>query len=473
MSVCASCGTPGPRECCGIAGLYGVENAAELAYLGLYSLQHRGQESAGIVAADGRSIQSKKGLGLLAEAIAPEELADLPGHVAVGHVRYSTTGSGRVQNIQPLVIEYSQGIVAVAHNGNLTNARELRDAYEARGSIFQTSTDSEIFVHLMADPDNVGADEPLAGALQQVRGAYSLLILGHDSLVAVRDPYGFRPLCLGRLGAGWVVASETCALDLLGAEFVRDVEPGEIVRIDPAGLRSVRFSQQQRRAHCVFEYIYFARPDSVVFGEVVHEVRLRLGAKLAEDAPAEADCVIPIPDSGNSAALGYSRRSGIPLDMGFVRNHYIGRTFISPAADARVNSVRIKLNVIRDVVRGRRLVVVDDSIVRGTTCRARVASLKEAGAREVHLRISAPPIRHPCYYGIDFQHADELIAAEHSVGEIAEFIGVDSLAYQTVEGLVRALPGPAEDYCLACFEGDYPVAAEEGMDKHALESRRR
>jgi len=466
------CAGGGPREECGIIGIYGVERAAELAYLGLYSLQHRGQESAGIVASDGQRIQSKKGLGLLAEAIEPDDLSGLPGHMAVGHVRYSTTGSGRVQNIQPLVIEYAGGIVAVAHNGNLTNARALRSAYEGRGSIFQTSTDSEVFVHLLADPAHSKAENPLQEALSRVRGAYSLLMLTARELVAVRDPFGFRPLAFGRLGDGYVVASETCALDLLGAEFLREVEPGEIIALGESGPQSVRFSDERRRAHCVFEYIYFARPDSVIGGETVHNVRLRLGANLAAQWPVDADSVIAIPDSGNSAALGYCRRSGVPLDMGFVRNHYIGRTFITPAADVRVSSVRIKLNILRDVVKGKRLVVVDDSIVRGTTCRERTAALRDAGATEVHLRISAPPIRHPCYYGIDFQHADELIAAERSVDEIRDFVGADSLGYQTIDGLVDALPGSAGRYCLACFGEGYPEPITEDMGKYDLERRR-
>ncbi len=460
------------REECGIVGVYGIENAADLAYLALYALQHRGQESAGIVVSDGDEIHSKKGLGLLTEAIGPGDLADLEGHIACGHVRYSTTGSGRVQNIQPLVIEYSKGIVGVAHNGNLTNARTLRDAYEARGSIFQTSTDSELFVHLLADPEHGDRDDPLKASLDAVRGAYSLVLLTADGITAVRDPFGFRPLSIGKVGDGHVVASETCALNLLDATEVRDVEPGEIISIDGSGLRSTRFSDQKRRARCVFEYIYFARPDSVIFDEVVHNVRLRLGANLAKAHPVDADSVISIPDSGNSAALGYSRQSGLPMDMGFVRNHYVGRTFITPAEGARVSSVKIKLNTIKEAVRGKRLVVVDDSIVRGTTCKARIASLREAGASEVHLRISAPPIRHPCYYGIDFQHADELIAARRSVEDICEFVGADSLGYQTVEGLVDALPGGEDDYCLACFGCGYPVEVEEGMDKRSLEHRR-
>ena len=461
----------GPRESCGVIGLYDVPAAAENAYLGLYALQHRGQESAGIVVSDGRKIQSKKGLGLLAEAIRPEQLAELPGHIAVGHVRYSTTGARRVQNIQPLVVEYSKGIVAIAHNGNLTNAHTLRRRYEARGSIFQTSTDSEVFVHLLADPEQIAADCPLAAACEQVRGAYSMVILTAESLLAVRDPHGFRPLALGRLGKGYVVVSETCALDLLGASFVREVEPGEILTIDDSGMHSDRFGEGAARAQCVFEHIYFARPDSVVFGETVHNVRLRLGENLAESAPADADLVMAVPDSGNAAALGYSRRSGIPYDMGFVRNHYVGRTFITPSAESRVSSVRIKLNVVRDVVAGKRIIVVDDSLVRGTTSKARMASLREAGAREIHLRISAPPIRCPCYYGIDFQHADELIAADSTVEEIAAFIGVDSLAYQTMDGLRAAVPGSGDDYCYACFTGRYPVPVEEGIGKHALESQ--
>ncbi len=451
--------------------MYGMPNAAELVYAGLHSLQHRGQEAAGIVASDGCRIQSKKGLGLLQEAISPADLSDLPGHLAVGHVRYSTTGSGRVQNIQPLVIEYSQGIVAVAHNGNLTNAQALRGTYEGRGSIFQTSTDSEVFVHLMADPEVLREADPLRAAFDRVKGAYSLLMLTAQELVAARDPLGFRPLCIGRLGEGWVVASETCALDLIGATLEGEVEPGEILTISEAGVKASPRREAGRRARCVFEYIYFARPDSVVFGEVVHNVRLRLGESLARTWPVEADGVIAIPDSGTSAALGYSRRSGIPLDMGFVRNHYVGRTFITPGPEARVSGVKVKLNVIRDVVRGRRLVVVDDSIVRGTTCRSRIASLREAGAREVHLRVSAPPIAHPCFYGIDFQHAAELVASERTVDSSCEFVGADSLGYQTVEGLLSALPGQAADHCLACFTGEYPEPVEEGMDKHSMEAR--
>ena len=460
-----------PRECCGIVGIFGVDRAAELTYRGLYALQHRGQESAGIVVSDGKTIQSKKGLGLLWEAIRSEELCDLPGRIAVGHVRYSTTGSKRIQNIQPLVIEYSRGIVVMAHNGNLTNARYLRGLYQSRGSIFQTSTDSEIIVHLLADPRYTNASDPLGQVLGQLRGAYSLVMMDATSLVAARDPYGFRPLSLGTLDGGFIVASETCAFDLLGASFLRDVEPGEIIEFGKSAPNSRYFTtaNQSRLARCIFEYIYFARPDSVVFGETVHNVRVRLGENLASTWPVEADVVFPVPDSGNSAALGYSRRSRIPLDAGFIRNHYVGRTFITPAQESRAAGVEIKLNVVRKVVEGKRVVVVDDSIVRGTTCKARIRSLRAAGAKEVHLRISAPPIRFPCFYGIDFPHADELIAAEKSVEEIAQFLGVDSLGYQTVDGLIASVPGSGESYCLACFTGEYPVEVTEDMDKHAME----
>ena len=463
-----------PGESCGVFGVFGCERAAQKTYQGLWSLQHRGQESAGIVTSDGSKLRSTKGLGLLTEAISYDALSDLRGHIAVGHVRYSTTGATRVQNIQPLVIEYSQGIVAVAHNGNLTNARTLRQLYESRGSIFQTSTDSEIFVHLLADPEHIGAADPLGESLKRVTGAYSLLMMTATGLMAARDPYGVRPLSIARLDGGYVIASETCAFDLIGAQYLRDVEPGEIISIDESGLKSRRFAEDgpQRLARCIFEYIYFARPDSVVFGETVHSVRVRLGENLARSHPVDADLVISVPDSGNSAAVGYARQSGLPMDHGFICNHYVGRTFIKPEVEGRAESVAVKLNVIRQVVEGKRLVVVDDSIVRGTTCRARLSMLRKAGARELHLRISAPPIRFPCFYGIDFPHVHELIAAEKSVEEIRQFLGVDSLGYQTIDGLLDAVPGPRENYCLACFAGDYPVQVREDMDKFAMEQGR-
>jgi amidophosphoribosyltransferase len=459
------------KEACGLFGIYGCPGAARQAYLGLFALQHRGEESAGIVVSDDRSIRSKKGMGLIADVMAEEDFARLPGHLAIGHVRYSTTGSPRVQNIQPLVIEYSQGLVAVAHNGTLTNAARLRRDYEARGSIFQTSTDSEIIVHLMANPEHIGRPDHVARCLAQLEGAFSFLLMTKRQLIAARDRHGFRPLSLGWLDGAPVLASETCAFDLLGARYERDIEMGEVVTIDERGVRSERFCppEEVAPAHCVFEHIYFARPDSRVFGETSQLVRTRLGEVLAREHPAEADVVIALPDSGSPAALGFAHASGIPFEFGFIRNHYVGRTFIQPRS--RSFAVRVKLNVIADIVRGKRVVVVDDSIVRGTTSRTRLGMLREAGAKEIHLRISAPPIRHPCYYGIDFPTRGELVAAGRSVEEICDFIGVDSLGYISVEGLLSAVSGEPAHYCTACFSGCYPCPVEEEVDKLAHERR--
>ncbi len=458
---------------CGVMGAFGIPGASRYIYDGLYSLQHRGQESAGIVTSDGRKIQSLKGLGLLSEAINPEDLNGLPGHIGIGHVRYSTTGAKRVQNIQPLVIEYSQGIVAVAHNGNLTNARQLRSTFEAGGSIFQTSTDSEIIVHLLAAPSHIELEAPLASALQHVEGAYSVVMIDAHSLYAFRDPYGWRPLSIAKLGNGFLVASETCAFDLLGAKFVRDVEPGEIVRIDSEGLHSSRFIEQKDhpKAQCIFEHIYFARPDSILFGETVHEVRIRLGKRLALDSPADADAIISVPHSGDAAALGFSRQSKLPLEQGFISNKYVGRTFITPTQEQRAARVELKLNVVREVVDGKRLVVVDDSLVRGTTSRGRLNMLREMGARELHMRISAPPILNPCFFGVDFPTKEELIAANRDVEEIRDFLGVDTLCFQTTEGLIEAVNGAHDEYCLACFNGDYPIEVVDKMNKNAFETR--
>jgi len=456
-----------PKECCGVFGAYGLPLAAVQTYYGLYALQHRGQESAGIVVFDGETLVSRKGLGLLNEAITRKDLDGLDGELAVGHVRYSTTGSKRIQNIQPLVVEYARGLIAVAHNGNLVNARTLRAEYEADGSIFQTSTDSEIIVHLLADPRHHNSD--IGHCLNHLKGAYSFVLMTKQELIGARDPFGFRPLALGRLNDAYVLASETCAFDLLGVTYEREVEPGEVVVIDKNGLTSQCFSTQKERAQCVFEHIYFARPDSYVFGKNVHEVRVNLGRSLAEEHPADADVVVAVPDSGNSAALGYSLGSGIPLDRGFIRNHYVGRTFIMPLQESRGDGVAIKLNVVRPVVEGKRVVVVDDSIIRGTTSKKRLSKLREAGAKEIHLRISCPPTRHPCYYGIDFPNPDELIASEKSVEEIRDFLEVDSLGYLSVERLRATLGDEKDDYCFACFTGEYPCPAEENMDKLALE----
>ncbi len=461
------------REACGVFGIYGYDGAAHQVRLGLYALQHRGEESAGIVVSDDRQIRSQRGMGHLGEVVSPDDVRRLVGHMAIGHVRYSTTGSPKPQNIQPLVIAYSKGLVAVAHNGTLTNAAELRRYYEGRGSIFQTSTDSEILVHLMADPDHLDRPDHVAHCLSHLEGAFSLLIMTPTTLMAARDRHGFRPLSLGELRCSPVLASETCSFDLIGARRIRDVEPGEVVTISQRGLRSERFVEPAdvARAHCIFEHVYFARPDSVVFGDTCHLVRQRLGARLAQEQPVEADVVVPVPDSGVPAAMGYAHESGIPFDFGFIRNHYVGRTFIQPAERRQGLGVRIKLNAIADVVRGKRVVVVDDSIVRGNTSRTRLGMLREAGAREVHLRISSPPIRHPCYFGIDFPTRAELAAHERTVEEIRDFIGVDTLGYLSVDGLLSAVTRPPGDYCAACFTGRYPCDVPEPVDKLALETR--
>ena len=457
------------REACGIVGIYGCDAAARQAYLGLYALQHRGEESAGIVASDDLTLRAAKGMGLLGDVIAPGHLDRLPGHMAIGHVRYSTTGSPTPQNVQPLLIDYARGRVAVAHNGTLTNARALRTDYERRGSIFQTSTDSEIVVHLMADPRHLAAPSHVASCLQRLEGAFSLLIMTERQLIAARDRHGFRPLALGDLDGSPVLASETCAFDLIGARYVRDVQPGEALTIDHRGLTSERFCPPGHvaPAHCIFEHVYFARPDSRVFGDVCHRVRMRLGQALAAEQPVDADVVVAVPDSGNSAALGFSRASGIPLDHGFIRNHYVGRTFIQPRS--RADSVRVKLNVIAEAVAGKRVVVVDDSIVRGNTSRTRLGMLRDAGAQEIHLRISSPPIRHPCYFGIDFPTPDELIASGRTVDEIRRLIGVDSLGYLSLDGLLAAVTGPKHHYCAACFTGNYPCHVDQAVDKLAME----
>jgi amidophosphoribosyltransferase len=461
------------REACGLFGIYGFDGAARQAYLGLYALQHRGEESAGIVVSDDRTIRSKRGMGHLDEVVATEELDHLPGHMAIGHVRYSTTGAPKPQNVQPLLLEYSKGMVAVAHNGTLTNAHQLRRYYEGRGSIFQTSTDSEIIVHLMADPDHMVLPDHVGHCLSHLEGAFSLLVMTKRQLIVARDRHAFRPLSLGTLRGSPVVASETCAFDLVGARYLRDIEPGEMLVIDERGITSARFvpREQVRKAHCIFEHVYFARPDSKVFGDTCHTVRVRLGKALAAEQPADADVVIAVPDSGTPAALGYSRASGIPFDYGFIRNHYVGRTFIQPAERGRSLGVRIKLNAVADVVCGKRVVVVDDSIVRGTTSRTRLNLLREAGAREIHLRISSPPIRHPCFFGIDFPTSAELVAHDRTVEQIRHFIGVDSLGYISIEGLLSAVSGPPEDYCAACFSGCYPCEVAEAVDKYAMETR--
>jgi len=461
-----------PKHYCGVFGIYGHPNAAELTYYGLYALQHRGQESAGIVTCDGRQFHTHKGMGLVSQVFNGDVLHGMVGQMAVGHTRYSTTGSSHLRNAQPLTVDCARGQIAIAHNGNLTNAAKLRDELEARGSIFQTTVDSEIILHLMAQPSLNGHGNNLLQTLRRIEGAYSLVIMTEKELIGVRDPHGFRPLSIGRIGDAYVLASETCALDLIHARFERDVEPGEIVVITKDGLTSIQaFPEQERRAFCIFEYVYFARPDSTIAGRSVYKARVEMGRQLAREFPIKADMIVPVPDSGNCAAQGYSLESGIPVEMAFVRNHYIGRSFLQPSQLIRDFDVRVKLNLIQDLVKGKRVIVVDDSIVRGTTCKARVNNLKEAGATEVHVLVSCPPHMFPCVYGIDFPDRSKLMAANHSLDEIRKYLNADSLHYLSHEGLVKATGLPANSFCMACYDGKYPVAYDPTLDKHIIERR--
>lgn len=460
------------KDECGVFGIFGHENVAEMVYLGLFSLQHRGEESAGLAVYDGENIRYHKEMGLVGDVFNHDILSRFHGTHAIGHVRYSTTGASVLRNAQPFVVNYAKGQVAIAHNGNLTNAKHLRGWLEKHGSIFQSTMDSEIIVHLMAKPCYKDHIEGIAGAATQIEGAYSIVVLTEDALVGMRDPQGFRPLSIGKVGSSYVLSSETCAFDLIGAEFVRDVEPGEMVVIDKNGLRSMYpFGEKEpKHSHCIFEHIYFSRPDSIVFGENVASVRERMGIQLAKEAPADADLVIAVPDSGNFCAIGYAKQSGIPFGIGFTRNHYIGRTFINPTQEQRDFKVRIKLNPIKDFIKGKRLVVIDDSIVRGNTSRSRVKVLRSAGAKEVHLRISCPPHKYPCYFGIDFPQKDELIANKLSEKELADYLEVDSVGYLSHEGMLGAVSLPPEDYCTGCFSGKYKVDVDkETFSKFSLE----
>jgi len=464
----------GPKEFCGLFGVHGHRQASWLAYLGLYALQHRGQEACGIVANHKGTLSLHKQMGLVSDVFDADVLSRLKGDMAVGHVRYSTTGSSVLKNAQPLLIDYAKGSICIAHNGNLVNSLSLRQDLEKKGSIFQTTTDSEIIIHLMARAASGNLLESLVYALSRIRGAYSLLMMDHARLIGIRDPHGFRPLSLGKLGNSWFLASETCAFDLVGAKLIREVEPGEIVLIDKDGPRSFKpealKKEAQRRAFCAFEHVYFSRPDSIIFGETVHLVRRRLGEVLAQEHPVSADYVIPVPDSGFSAAMGYSSESGIPLELGIIRNHYVGRTFIQPAQDTRDLGVRVKFNLLRDVLKGKRLIVVDDSIVRGTTSKIRVRNLRKIGAKEVHLRISCPPHRFPCFYGIDFHRSSELIANRYaSLEAIRKYLEVDSLGYLSLEGMLGCLRYGKDNYCAACWNGDYAVKAEKKQGKFSLE----
>jgi amidophosphoribosyltransferase len=444
---------------CGLFGIWGHPEAARLAYLGLYALQHRGQESAGIVCSDGERLRLEKGMGLVNDVFTDERLDRLSGDAAMGHVRYSTAGDTVAVNAQPILIECHRGPIALAHNGNLVNAAILRHELEAAGSIFQSTSDTEVILHLYARSHRDKLEDAIAASLSKVMGAFSLLFLTKDALVAARDPWGFRPLVLGMLNGAHIVCSETCALDLIDAEYVRDVEPGELIVIDRSGLRSFHPFPPEPPSQCVFEHVYFARPDSQVFGRNVLESRLRLGRQLARESPADADIVVPVPDSGMGAALGYAQESGLSFEWGLIRNHYVGRTFIEPRQSIRSFGVKIKLNPVRSILEGKRVVLIDDSIVRGTTSKKIVGMVRSAGAREVHVRISSPPTTGPCYYGIDTPLKSELIAAHQSTEEIRRFIAADSLAYLSQEGLLQAVgDGEGRRYCTACFSGRYPVA---------------
>ena len=458
------------KEHCGLFGVFNHRDAARLTYLGLFSLQHRGEESAGIVSSDGMILTKHVGMGLVENVFDEESLKELKGPHAIGHTRYSTTGSSLIKNAQPLQVEYSRGSIAIAHNGNLINALMLRDELEAHGSIFQTTIDSEVILHLLADPNYARFEQALADTLLKLRGAFSLLIMRERELIGIRDPNGFRPLCIGELEGATIFASESCALDLVGAKFLREVEPGEIVMVGEKGMRSLKPFPPQEPSHCIFEHVYFARPDSVIFGESVHQVRQRLGRQLAREHPADADIVIAIPDSGNAAALGYSLESGIPLDLGVTRNRYVGRTFIQPRQQTRDFQVRMKFNPVKAVLAGKRVVVVDDSIVRGTTCKARLKSLRAAGAQEIHMRVSCPPIQHPCFYGIDFPTQEELIACTHSLDEIRKFLEVDSLGYLSLEGMLSSVSAK-KSYCTACYSGKYPLPFGREANKYILERK--
>ena len=463
------------KEECGIFGIYGDPQAVHKAYFALHSLQHRGQESAGIASSDGDDIQCYTGMGQVSRVFRAGRgiLERLDNSMAIGHVRYSTTGSTNPCNAQPFLSEYSRGQVAVPHNGNLINASLQRDEYEAYCHIFKTTNDTEIIVHLMAKPSHLSKPDPLGHVLNHLQGAFSLLFLFPERIEAARDPFGIRPLCIGQTSDGaYCVASETCALDAIDAAYIRDVEPGEIVTLDERGLTSRFFVTPGTvtPAHCIFEHVYFAKQSSMIFGETVHEVRKRCGAQLAREHFVLADVVIPVPDSGTSAAIGFAAQSGIPFDMGFVRSHYIGRTFIAPSQNMRDLAVKLKLTVVKNAVRNKRVIVVDDSVVRGTTTRGKIRSLRQAGAKEVHMRVACPPVKHPCFYGVDFPTYDELLANQKkTMDDIRRFLEVDSIGYLSLEGMLASASLPPDHYCTACWSGQYRIPVSTVVNKFAME----
>jgi amidophosphoribosyltransferase len=462
----------GPRESCGVFGVFAPgEDVARLTFYGLYALQHRGQESAGIATGDGHQIHLRAGMGLIAQVFDEADLSYLPGHVAAGHTRYSTTGSNRVENAQPLYAEGPRGPLALGHNGNLVNAAVLRHDLEQQGHLFKTSTDTEIIAELLATAPGTTWERRMGHVMQRIRGAYCIVGVTPQGVFAMRDPYGIRPLCLGSFNHGWVVASESCALDHLGATFIREVEPGEALYIDENGVSSYKPVRRQRGGLCIFEYIYFSRPDTILRGKLLYPARMAMGAQLAREHPVEADLVIGVPDSATAAATGYARESGIPYVEGLVKNRYVGRTFIQPDQRLREMGVYLKFNPLREVLAGKRLVVVDDSIVRGTTTPRVVEMLSKAGAREVHMRITAPPIRHPCFFGIDMASQWELIAGRMTVEEVRCHIGADTLGYLSIERLLQAVGQPRDSFCTACFTGEYPMAVQLQMDKLVFERR--
>lgn len=452
------------HEECGVVGVYGHPEAANLVYLGLYALQHRGQESAGIVASTHSKMHLELGMGLVADIFDPGRLMKLPGPLAIGHNRYSTAGKSELVNAQPCMINYAEGSLALAHNGNLVNAQTIRKSLASKGAIFQSTNDSEVIVHLMAQAKSASFVDRAAEALRQVSGAYSLVLMTENELLAARDPRGFRPLCLGKLEGAYIVASETCVMDLIEAEFIREIEPGELILINENGLQSFFPFKKEETKHCVFEHIYFARPDSFLFGEHVYMARKEMGKAMAQESPADVDLIVPVPDSGVVSAMGFAEESNIPFEMGLIRNHYVGRTFIEPQSQIRNFGVKLKLNAVKNLIEGKRLAIIDDSIVRGTTSRKIVKMLLESGAKEVHLRISSPPILHSCFYGIDTPNKEELIAHTNTLEETRQYLGANSLSYLSINKMLEVLQNGKNKFCSACFDGNYPVPITDSIE---------